>query len=376
MTTLGMVGAALLRERKMRNIVAALSVAIAMGLLTVSLSMTKRLHDIVAESDEGRILSRSRIEGQPLTVLTLTEIAKVPGIRPVWYERIDAFTVDRNMFFLSAFGPEVALLQNTRAWHSSPEAIACWQKNRNGAIVKDSAMRRVGWTVGRIVSFAVAGKAAVSFLICGEFTGSTPASFYAHLDYYDELNAERGTLDTITSECTTPDKRCTAQHMVDLDRTSAGWNAATLTMFEMQHQMRRVRTVSAVPNVLQRVSILAVLITLLITASTLGMNLDERRGEFATLRALGFGRLRISLMVQLESILLCTAGGLLGSIVPLALFFEHGFSLGNGHLRDVRVEPGSVLLAVVLSIATGFLVALLPSIRMARHDVLEDLREN
>jgi len=121
-------------------------------------------------------------------------------------------------------------------------------------------------------------------------------------------------------------------------------------------------------------SCIALLIGILGIANTMAMSVFERTREIGILRALGWKRWRVMLLIQLEAAALGLAGGLLG------------LAVGFGALRLLAVLPQTativsasiplVLLAEALGIAilAGLLAGALPAWRGAQLSPVEALR--
>ncbi|UCD56244.1 MAG: ABC transporter permease [Candidatus Hydrogenedentota bacterium] len=104
-----------------------------------------------------------------------------------------------------------------------------------------------------------------------------------------------------------------------------------------------------------------------------------RSREIATLRALGFGATSVMFSFLFESLLVASAGGLLGCLVALPF---NGFTAGTinwqtfSHLAFAfRVTPGLILTGIVFALAMGVIGGLPPAIRAARLPVAVALRE-
>ena len=104
-----------------------------------------------------------------------------------------------------------------------------------------------------------------------------------------------------------------------------------------------------------------------------------RTREIGTLRALGFGRLRIVTAFLAESIVLAFFGGLAGCILALPV---HGLSTGTTNFSSFsevafkfRITPPLLVGGVIFAMAMGAVGGLLPAIRAARIPVARALRE-
>ena len=104
-----------------------------------------------------------------------------------------------------------------------------------------------------------------------------------------------------------------------------------------------------------------------------------RTREIGTLRALGFGRLRIISAFLAESIALALIGGVVGCVLALPV---HGLSTGAMNMQSFselafkfRLTPALLAGGMVFAAVMGGIGGLLPAIRAARIPVARALRE-
>jgi predicted permease len=122
-------------------------------------------------------------------------------------------------------------------------------------------------------------------------------------------------------------------------------------------------------------------ILLLILAGTNAANLLivrglERDGELSLRRALGAGRRRLAGNLIAESVFLALAGGLIGlgmAVVGVATFKKFG-PQSLPRMNEVSVNLRIVVAGVLLSVAVGVVVGLIPAIRSSGADLLTNLR--
>ncbi len=122
---------------------------------------------------------------------------------------------------------------------------------------------------------------------------------------------------------------------------------------------------------------LAVVFVLLIVAGVaMGMSTRERTTEIAVLKAIGFPRGRILMMVLLESILVAGVGGALGCFGMRALFqVVDGAKLLGGFLPTFYIPWPVALSGFGLSLAIGLFSGLFPAIQASRLSVINGLRK-
>ena len=117
----------------------------------------------------------------------------------------------------------------------------------------------------------------------------------------------------------------------------------------------------------------------LLVATLLTMSVNQRLGEVAALRALGFPRRRIAAHLLCESALLVGTGGIvalpLGGVLAVALDrILRGMPGVPARLHFFVLEPRTVLLYAALLGATGVLAALYPIWLAARLPIAATLR--
>jgi len=107
-------------------------------------------------------------------------------------------------------------------------------------------------------------------------------------------------------------------------------------------------------------------------------NVAQRRGEIATLRALGFGRAAILAAVLSEALALSLLGGGLGVLAAYLLFngYEASTSLG-GSLTEFQftVTPQAIAIGLLLTLGMGFVGGFFPAVRAARLPLARALRD-
>ena len=110
---------------------------------------------------------------------------------------------------------------------------------------------------------------------------------------------------------------------------------------------------------------------------------DARTVEVATLRAIGFGALPITVSVLVESTLLAVLGALAGALLAWTFGDGNTFAatqyLGPGasvnHLTlRMDVGAGHMALGIIWACAIGLIGALLPAVRAANRPIARGLQ--
>jgi putative ABC transport system permease protein len=108
--------------------------------------------------------------------------------------------------------------------------------------------------------------------------------------------------------------------------------------------------------------------------NTMSMSVFERTQEIGVLRAIGWHKWRIVMLVVCESELIAAAGAAIGAavIIPLAPVLAR-IPLVQGLIRP-EVAPAVVALALLLAVLVGFIGSIYPSYRSSRLNVVQALQ--
>lgn len=118
---------------------------------------------------------------------------------------------------------------------------------------------------------------------------------------------------------------------------------------------------------------LSVLIAVLGIVNTLALSIIERTREVALLRAVGLGRLQLSTMVAIESVLTALFGTILGVGVGVGIATALPAVFKDEGMTQLVIPWGTLGGMVVLAALVGLVAAVWPSIRAARMPVLDGL---
>lgn len=118
---------------------------------------------------------------------------------------------------------------------------------------------------------------------------------------------------------------------------------------------------------------LSVVIAVLGIVNTLVLSIIERTREIALLRIVGLGRLQMSGVITIESVLTALFGTILGVAVGVGAASALPTVFRDQGLSTLVVPWGTLGLMVALTVVVGLVAAVLPSIRAARLPLLEGL---
>ena len=158
-----------------------------------------------------------------------------------------------------------------------------------------------------------------------------------------------------------------------VDKLFANSRAETLTETEKAFQLSFVAMTEAILTVIQIVSFLIIVIIMAVMANTMAMTARERRGEYATLKAIGFNDSHVVALIAGESLLVSLGAGAIGIwlLYPLAAWVGHRF----GSIFPIfLVAPRTPLLAAAMALLIGVVAAIAPSWRASTLKIAEGLR--
>jgi putative ABC transport system permease protein len=136
-----------------------------------------------------------------------------------------------------------------------------------------------------------------------------------------------------------------------------------LTVDRPQDRGKKVgQMVFALQTGLQLTSGVALLVGMFVVFNTMAMAIMQRRRELATLRALGMGRVKVTLLVAGEAALLGVLGGLLGIVLGEVLARAALQTVADAMaVLWVEVKPKGVDISPTLA-ATGFVMGLVTAV--------------
>ncbi|MDZ7752086.1 MAG: FtsX-like permease family protein [Gammaproteobacteria bacterium] len=127
------------------------------------------------------------------------------------------------------------------------------------------------------------------------------------------------------------------------------------------------------------------LIVLLSVLSSVSMTMNERVGEFGTLRAIGLRSSQLFRQALLENVILGAGGGALGVILGIALALiisEIGIPMppppnsNTPYTAYIRIVPDILVTAFIVGFAATFFSALLAARRPVKTPIVDALRQN
>jgi putative ABC transport system permease protein len=258
------------------------------------------------------------------------------------------------------------------------QQVRAYRADRQGALANESLAQKYGWKIGDVVPITMPGITKLdgthvfTFTIRGIWHYRDPAEghdqFFFHYKYLDESRAtERGTIDFMVAILADGVDPSRFAHSVDQLFMNSGAETLSGTQDGVQRDyFRRIGNITFIAYLI----LAAVFLTMLLaTGNSLTQSFRERTREFGTLKALGFGPMRIWCLVMAEANVLLLAGGGLGLLAALWLIHAAQRRIGDIELSSTQLATG-----VALMVVSGCLVGWFPARRAARLTVVEAIR--
>ena len=120
--------------------------------------------------------------------------------------------------------------------------------------------------------------------------------------------------------------------------------------------------IEVVVSVATAISMLVILLAMYTTVT-------ERTRQIGILKSLGMSKPAIAWIIEQEAILVSVLGVILGVLLALTV----RVAVMRASLLDIEIEPGWILIALVMGLVAGTLGALYPALHAARQDAVESL---
>ena len=334
-------------------------------------------------SSSARLVTRNAVSlvfSMPVTYAQ--KIRQVQGVASValanWFGGV--YVSERNFFPQFAISVP-AYLEMYPEFILSPEEKKAFLTDRTGALVGRKLAEQYGWKIGdqvplRGTIFPGTWTFTLRGIYDGADKGTDQSTFFFHWDYLNETikrQFPRRGDQTGVFVVQLNDPQQAAEVSEAIDATFKNSLAETLTETEKAFQLGFVAMTEAILLAIQAVSFVVLVIIMAVMANTMAMTARERYGEYATLKALGFGNGFVALMIFGESLAIAFVGGVTG--IALTFPLARGFADAMGSLFPIFfVSEDTLLMQFAAAILIGVVAACIPAWKAARVRIVDGLR--
>jgi len=285
----------------------------------------------------------------------------------------------RNFFARFAVEPETFLqvFDDARVTRGS---IEDWMSDRAGALVGEDLIKKFGWKLGdQVVLVGDIYPVTLQLTIravYGVSYGGSDGLFFNRKYLEQALPSFEGTVGTIWIKCA--DAEAANRLSDEIDRIFDNSPYPTKTESEKAFQMSFVSMLGNVKLLLTSLGVIIVLVIVLIAANTMALSARERVREVAVLRALGYTRRMILMLILGESLMLSLIGGFLGLSTFIIGLEPLKVSLMNtpisGFASAIMLFPEVLLMGFGVTLFVGLISGIGPAIRASQRPITEGLR--
>jgi putative ABC transport system permease protein len=266
------------------------------------------------------------------------------------------------------------------------EQRQAWYQDRTGAVVGDVLAKKMGWKLGDRVTLAgTIYPGDWEFQISGIYTATRRSvdrsSFMFHFDYLNDSQAvatmgAKDLVGWVVSRIDDPGRAAEISKAIDAHFDER--DMQTLSMSERAMNTSFIGMISAVLKAVDAVSLVILAIMVMILGNTVAMGVRERTHEYGVLRAIGFLPKHLAAFVLGEAVAVSVAGGVVGIMISYPFVQE-----GVGRFLEenmgaffpfFRIDPATVVWALVLATVLGLVAAALPAYNASRLKVVDALR--
>jgi putative ABC transport system permease protein len=350
-------------RHRLRALLTVFGVAVAVLAFGMLRTLVDAWHAGASAASANRMVVRNAISlSFALPIAYAEKIRGVDGVRAVshmtWFGGI---YLDRKNFFANFAVEPRSFLEVYPEFLLPEDQRSAFLKDRKGCIVGRALAERFGWKVGDPVTlkgtiYSGEWSMTVRGVYRGRDRGTDESQFFFHYDYLNERLKERyprraNHVGIFVIETRSSDLAPIAAEAVDaLFRNSL---AETLTETERAFQLGFVAMSAAILTVIRLVSFIIIAIIMAVVANTMIMSVRERMHEFAVFKTLGYGGGRLAALILGETLVICTAGGVVGAAATFpVLRILSGYVSGIFPVLDVSGTTlwldGAAVLAVAL----------------------------
>jgi putative ABC transport system permease protein len=321
----------------------------------------------------------------PLPYAYMQKVRAMPGVVAVtswtWFGGV--FRDEDGVSFPN-FAIEPDAVEETWPDYEIPhEQIEEFKRRRDGAIVGRATLKKYGWKVGDNVTLkGTVFPVDLSFKIVGTIPSERAPHFWFQREYLEQaVEAVGGKFDFLGTIWVRVDDPARLDPLArQIDETFRNSEAQTASENEKSYFKNFFGALEGLVFLIMLVTALVAVCIVFIAANTASMTVRERMREIAILKAMGFSRRIVFVMLVAEAALLATLAGAAGAFSSLGLsqlvrHASHNWNPAMGPLASFIVTNTILVEGLFLAFFIGMLSGIVPSFGAARRGVVQTLRE-
>jgi putative ABC transport system permease protein len=365
-----------MRRQPLRTILTALSFAVAVFLYTVLVAVPISMDRIAADAAKGLRLIVIAHNSYKLPAKYCNQIKKMPHVVACAPEiEFDAIYRDpRNSIMALGVTEDIYSVSGPTDFKVTPEMRKKLFSDRRSASVGSELMREEGWKLGQQITLRAPDTDKVTLTLIPML--ELPTLLTARTLFFDRRLLDEGIKNAFGFDTTDLASFLAVRVerpedmdpvIAEIDETFHNSEAETETTEESSALNSVITGIGDVKTIMYSICIVVLLTMLLIAANSMAMMVRDRISEVAVMRALGFARAHVVVLLLTEAALIGLAGAIVGAAAALWCF-HGGISLGalTGGLGYMAVAPDIAAWAVLVALGVSILSAVLP-VTQAAH---------
>ncbi len=264
-------------------------------------------------------------------------------------------------------------LQAARRVEIQSGSFAQFEQQYDGALIGQVVAARRNLKVGD--KFTIG---QITVLVAGIFASPVSADenlIYTHLEFLQRARGKNDVGNVTMHELVLTDDADAQVVSAAIDAHYRGGPVATTTRTKGMYQADTLADLAQLIGFIHWLGYACVALVLALVATTTVMSVQDRIKEHAVLQTLGVRPLRILRLVIAESMILSTAGGLIGVALGLAVLQWGGLCVAaEGVTIAFRPSLDLIWLGVGVSLIVGLLAGVAPGWQAAQTKIVDALR--
>ena len=367
-----------LKRKKTRTILTVGSIAVALFLFGLLITIETGLNAGVDVAGADRLVVRNRISLiQPLPLSYQQRLRQIEHVseatHATWFGGI--YQDERNFF--PQFSIDTETYRKVFTEFVIPDDQ--WQSflgDREGAAVGRSTAEKYDWQLGdRIPIKGTIFQGAWEFNIRAIYEGKNAEAdetqFWFHYANLDESRQwGEGLVGWYTVKIDDPDSAVEVAAAIDERFRNSAWETSTET--EKAFAAGFAKQIGNIRLIVLSIGAVVLFTLLLVTGSAMATAVRERIPELGVLKTLGFGDGTVLGLVLAESVLIALVGGGLG--IGLAKLFTLGGDPTGGMLPIFYLGVDSMAFGLALALFVGLVAGAVPAVTAMRLRIVDALR--
>jgi putative ABC transport system permease protein len=356
--------------------------AICLAMMTVLYGFATLNDQLVPElAKANRMIVMSR-DGFTTTipVSTLNYVRGLQGVQAViplsWY--IGQYKDEKPTLF-GQLGTDANQLMNVwTEFRIDPDQLKKWQETRTGCIIDRRNAERRGWQIGEHIPLKGNNFGFdLDLVLCGVYDGPEFINdLYFHWDYLNELLRMRNDPKTDTTSILfmkADSAEAINPLIAQIDGRYENSENPTLTQSHQAFAAMFAKFAGNLQVYVRNIGLAVVFALTLVAGNAMAMSMRERTTEIAVLKAIGFQRWLVLVMVLGESVLIALLGGSVGVATGRGVWSAvHHF--WPAYIPLDWVAPIVLVYGVIVAGLVGFVSGIGPALRAAGLSVISGLR--